>query len=239
MQCKHGCLLNKCNVLDWLYWFHTVSKPEGFLTVLIQYVLLSEGSYVCGICGKKYKYYNCFQTHVRAHRGETHWNTYTLTLAHTYTTTVTHSIHQRHVHLLQGRTGTGVHIQHKQCCRCWTQVKVGQWKKTRWLPGGVDLRDVGPLWSKVTTWYCNFRRNCRALSFKRDVVIWDQRLLSWSYCGQASNPSHNNTGKILFLSCHLQERQRETQHSMCLSNPIKKRDFLNIHKSPLYITWSC
>ncbi|XP_034047927.1 zinc finger protein 618 isoform X2 [Thalassophryne amazonica] len=27
------------------------------------------GSYVCGICGKKYKYYNCFQTHVRAHRG--------------------------------------------------------------------------------------------------------------------------------------------------------------------------
>uniref|UniRef100_A0A8C9YHQ7 Zinc finger protein 618 n=1 Tax=Sander lucioperca TaxID=283035 RepID=A0A8C9YHQ7_SANLU len=28
------------------------------------------GSYVCGVCGKKYKYYNCFQTHVRAHRGE-------------------------------------------------------------------------------------------------------------------------------------------------------------------------
>ncbi|KAM9734923.1 zinc finger protein 618 isoform 3-T3 [Menidia menidia] len=28
----------------------------------------SEGSYVCGVCGKKYKYYNCFQTHVRAHR---------------------------------------------------------------------------------------------------------------------------------------------------------------------------
>ena len=27
------------------------------------------GSYECGICGKKYKYYNCFQTHVRAHRG--------------------------------------------------------------------------------------------------------------------------------------------------------------------------
>ncbi|XP_041090245.1 zinc finger protein 618-like isoform X2 [Polyodon spathula] len=26
------------------------------------------GSYMCGICGKKYKYYNCFQTHVRAHR---------------------------------------------------------------------------------------------------------------------------------------------------------------------------
>ncbi|XP_061071876.1 zinc finger protein 618-like isoform X1 [Conger conger] len=26
------------------------------------------GSYVCGICGKKYKYYNCFQTHVRGHR---------------------------------------------------------------------------------------------------------------------------------------------------------------------------
>nr|XP_014591474.1 zinc finger protein 618 isoform X10 [Equus caballus] len=26
------------------------------------------GSYECGICGKKYKYYNCFQTHVRAHR---------------------------------------------------------------------------------------------------------------------------------------------------------------------------
>ncbi|XP_034402342.1 zinc finger protein 618 isoform X5 [Cyclopterus lumpus] len=26
------------------------------------------GSYVCGVCGKKYKYYNCFQTHVRAHR---------------------------------------------------------------------------------------------------------------------------------------------------------------------------
>ncbi|XP_060107506.1 zinc finger protein 618 isoform X17 [Heteronotia binoei] len=25
------------------------------------------GSYECGICGKKYKYYNCFQTHVRAH----------------------------------------------------------------------------------------------------------------------------------------------------------------------------
>ncbi|XP_067339880.1 zinc finger protein 618 isoform X2 [Channa argus] len=28
----------------------------------------SEGSYVCAVCGKKYKYYNCFQTHVRAHR---------------------------------------------------------------------------------------------------------------------------------------------------------------------------
>uniref|UniRef100_A0A8C8VR63 Zinc finger protein 618 n=1 Tax=Pelusios castaneus TaxID=367368 RepID=A0A8C8VR63_9SAUR len=28
----------------------------------------SSGSYECGICGKKYKYYNCFQTHVRAHR---------------------------------------------------------------------------------------------------------------------------------------------------------------------------
>lgn len=28
------------------------------------------GSYVCGVCGKKYKYYNCFQTHVRAHRGK-------------------------------------------------------------------------------------------------------------------------------------------------------------------------
>ncbi|XP_061589610.1 zinc finger protein 618 isoform X2 [Cololabis saira] len=26
------------------------------------------GSYVCAVCGKKYKYYNCFQTHVRAHR---------------------------------------------------------------------------------------------------------------------------------------------------------------------------
>ncbi|XP_016393828.1 zinc finger protein 618-like [Sinocyclocheilus rhinocerous] len=24
-------------------------------------------SYICGVCGKKYKYYNCFQTHVRAH----------------------------------------------------------------------------------------------------------------------------------------------------------------------------
>lgn len=30
----------------------------------------SLGSYVCGVCGKKYKYYNCFQTHVRAHRGK-------------------------------------------------------------------------------------------------------------------------------------------------------------------------
>ncbi|XP_028273737.1 zinc finger protein 618 isoform X2 [Parambassis ranga] len=28
----------------------------------------TEGSYVCGVCGKKYKYYNCYQTHVRAHR---------------------------------------------------------------------------------------------------------------------------------------------------------------------------
>uniref|UniRef100_A0A096MIR2 Zinc finger protein 618 n=1 Tax=Poecilia formosa TaxID=48698 RepID=A0A096MIR2_POEFO len=28
----------------------------------------TEGSYVCAVCGKKYKYYNCFQTHVRAHR---------------------------------------------------------------------------------------------------------------------------------------------------------------------------
>lgn len=28
------------------------------------------GSYICGVCGKKYKYYNCFQTHVRAHRGK-------------------------------------------------------------------------------------------------------------------------------------------------------------------------
>uniref|UniRef100_A0A667WKT8 Zinc finger protein 618 n=1 Tax=Myripristis murdjan TaxID=586833 RepID=A0A667WKT8_9TELE len=30
----------------------------------------TQGSYVCGVCGKKYKYYNCFQTHVRAHRGK-------------------------------------------------------------------------------------------------------------------------------------------------------------------------
>ncbi|XP_077593692.1 zinc finger protein 618 isoform X6 [Stigmatopora nigra] len=30
------------------------------------------GSYVCGVCGKKYKYYNCFQTHVRAHRESEH-----------------------------------------------------------------------------------------------------------------------------------------------------------------------
>uniref|UniRef100_A0A3B4FR46 Zinc finger protein 618 n=1 Tax=Pundamilia nyererei TaxID=303518 RepID=A0A3B4FR46_9CICH len=30
----------------------------------------ASGSYVCGVCGKKYKYYNCFQTHVRAHRGK-------------------------------------------------------------------------------------------------------------------------------------------------------------------------
>ena len=30
----------------------------------------SAGSYVCRVCGKKYKYYNCFQTHVRAHRGK-------------------------------------------------------------------------------------------------------------------------------------------------------------------------
>uniref|UniRef100_A0A3Q2YJT9 Zinc finger protein 618 n=1 Tax=Hippocampus comes TaxID=109280 RepID=A0A3Q2YJT9_HIPCM len=30
----------------------------------------NDGSYVCGVCGKKYKYYNCFQTHVRAHRGK-------------------------------------------------------------------------------------------------------------------------------------------------------------------------
>ncbi|KAM6985412.1 zinc finger protein 618 [Aplochiton taeniatus] len=28
----------------------------------------TQGSYVCGVCGKKYKYYNCFQTHVRAHK---------------------------------------------------------------------------------------------------------------------------------------------------------------------------
>ncbi|XP_053421014.1 zinc finger protein 618 isoform X13 [Nycticebus coucang] len=28
----------------------------------------ASGSYECGICGKKYKYYNCFQTHMRAHR---------------------------------------------------------------------------------------------------------------------------------------------------------------------------
>uniref|UniRef100_A0A672G5C4 Zinc finger protein 618 n=1 Tax=Salarias fasciatus TaxID=181472 RepID=A0A672G5C4_SALFA len=32
-------------------------------------VAFCTGSYVCGVCGKKYKYYNCFQTHVRAHRG--------------------------------------------------------------------------------------------------------------------------------------------------------------------------
>ncbi|KAG8535038.1 hypothetical protein GDO81_029604 [Engystomops pustulosus] len=30
----------------------------------------SPGSYECGICRKKYKYYNCFQTHVRAHIGK-------------------------------------------------------------------------------------------------------------------------------------------------------------------------
>ncbi|XP_018615006.1 zinc finger protein 618-like isoform X1 [Scleropages formosus] len=28
----------------------------------------TQGSYTCGVCGKKYKYYNCFQTHVRAHK---------------------------------------------------------------------------------------------------------------------------------------------------------------------------
>lgn len=36
-----------------------------FLTLLYVHT----GSYVCRVCGKKYKYYNCFQTHVRAHRG--------------------------------------------------------------------------------------------------------------------------------------------------------------------------
>lgn len=38
---------------------------------MVVYTFLScfSGSYECGICGKKYKYYNCFQTHVRAHRG--------------------------------------------------------------------------------------------------------------------------------------------------------------------------
>ncbi|XP_063289156.1 zinc finger protein 618-like isoform X5 [Pelobates fuscus] len=30
----------------------------------------SPGAYECGICRKKYKYYNCFQTHVRAHIGK-------------------------------------------------------------------------------------------------------------------------------------------------------------------------
>uniref|UniRef100_A0A8C5MM43 Zinc finger protein 618 n=1 Tax=Leptobrachium leishanense TaxID=445787 RepID=A0A8C5MM43_9ANUR len=29
----------------------------------------NSGAYECGICRKKYKYYNCFQTHVRAHIG--------------------------------------------------------------------------------------------------------------------------------------------------------------------------
>lgn len=36
------------------------------------------GSYVCGVCGKKYKYYNCFQTHVRAHRGKALFSMYLL-----------------------------------------------------------------------------------------------------------------------------------------------------------------
>uniref|UniRef100_A0A8B9JEY6 Zinc finger protein 618 n=1 Tax=Astyanax mexicanus TaxID=7994 RepID=A0A8B9JEY6_ASTMX len=42
-----------------------IIKPE----VIKLCFVFSTGSYICGICGKKYKYYNCFQTHVRAHRG--------------------------------------------------------------------------------------------------------------------------------------------------------------------------
>lgn len=45
-----------------------VSGHRCWLTAPL--LLSFPGSYECGICGKKYKYYNCFQTHVRAHRGE-------------------------------------------------------------------------------------------------------------------------------------------------------------------------
>ncbi|XP_071430346.1 zinc finger protein 618 isoform X7 [Pithys albifrons albifrons] len=46
---------------------HTRSRYSG--TWIFDHALrYTAGSYECGICGKKYKYYNCFQTHVRAHR---------------------------------------------------------------------------------------------------------------------------------------------------------------------------
>nr|XP_025044851.1 zinc finger protein 618 isoform X22 [Pelodiscus sinensis] len=51
------------------------SSPAGYTrtrysgTWIFDHALrYTSGSYECGICGKKYKYYNCFQTHVRAHR---------------------------------------------------------------------------------------------------------------------------------------------------------------------------
>uniref|UniRef100_A0A8B9M7C9 C2H2-type domain-containing protein n=1 Tax=Accipiter nisus TaxID=211598 RepID=A0A8B9M7C9_9AVES len=46
---------------------HTRNRYSG--TWIFDHALrYTSGSYECGICGKKYKYYNCFQTHVRAHR---------------------------------------------------------------------------------------------------------------------------------------------------------------------------
>ncbi|XP_057178793.1 zinc finger protein 618 isoform X3 [Triplophysa rosa] len=42
----------------------TSPKPQK---VTVKTEVVSPGSYICGVCGKKYKYYNCFQTHVRAH----------------------------------------------------------------------------------------------------------------------------------------------------------------------------
>ncbi|XP_075435412.1 zinc finger protein 618 isoform X14 [Ascaphus truei] len=45
-------------------WSGSSSRPRS-ITPRIS--TSSPGSYECGICRKKYKYYNCFQTHVRAH----------------------------------------------------------------------------------------------------------------------------------------------------------------------------
>lgn len=79
----------------WYFWYYPHSgweitsiirqnqeTSDKYVTSYILLIILSPyfyntvlnfhaGSYVCGVCGKKYKYYNCFQTHVRAHRGKT------------------------------------------------------------------------------------------------------------------------------------------------------------------------
>ncbi|XP_040914628.1 zinc finger protein 618 isoform X4 [Toxotes jaculatrix] len=53
---------DSCIVLGWQLKSY---RPVSWVNKNQDQVL---SSYVCGVCGKKYKYYNCFQTHVRAHR---------------------------------------------------------------------------------------------------------------------------------------------------------------------------
>lgn len=53
-------------------WAFRALPGNGVLHLAMIDDFCQAGSYICAVCGKKYKYYNCYQTHVRAHRGKAH-----------------------------------------------------------------------------------------------------------------------------------------------------------------------